>query len=198
MNAQCRNRVFAVKSRDGFTLIEMLIVIIILGILAMVIIPQITVSQEDAKISALKTNMGGIRSAIELYYAQHNNTYPGVKKVDGTLADVADAAECKTAFEAQMFQYSDATGKTATTFNATTAPFGPYFKGGALPANPFEDVATNTTILCDVTVTDITLSMGLKRAATGATGYKYLAKLGVIFANDETSAADDDKPHKQY
>jgi len=198
MNAQCKNTVFAVKSRDGFTLIEMLIVIIILGILAMVIIPQITVSQEDAKISALKTNMGGIRSAIELYYAQHNNTYPGVKKVDGTLADVADAAECKTAFEAQMFQYSDATGKTATTFNATTAPFGPYFKGGALPANPFEDVATNTTILCDVTETDITKSMGLKRDATGATGYKYLAKLGVIFANDETSAPDDNKPHKQY
>jgi len=198
MNAQCRNTVFAVKSRDGFTLIEMLIVIIILGILAMVIIPQITVSQEDAKISALKTNMGGIRSAIELYYAQHNNTYPGVKKVDGTLADVADAAECKTAFEAQMFQYSDATGKTATTFNATTAPFGPYFKGGALPANPFEDVTTNTTILCDVTETDITKSIGKSRVADGTTGYKYLAKLGVIFANDEVSAAADDKPHKQY
>jgi prepilin-type N-terminal cleavage/methylation domain-containing protein len=198
MNAHCQNRIFAVKSRDGFTLIEMLIVIIILGILAMVIIPQITVSQEDAKISALKTNMGGIRSAIELYYAQHNNTYPGVKKVDGTLADVADAAECKTAFETQMFQYTDATGKTATTFNATTAPFGPYFKGGALPANPFEDVATNTTILCDVTETDITKSIGLSRVADGTTGYKYLAKLGVIFANDEVSAAADDKPHKQY
>ena len=78
--------VFAVKSRDGFTLIEMLIVIIILGILAMVIIPQITVSQEDAKVSTLKTNLTGIRSAIELYYAQHNNIYPGVKKTDGTTA----------------------------------------------------------------------------------------------------------------
>ena len=199
MNTRCQKMVCTVKSRGGFTLIEMLIVIIILGILAMVIIPQITVSQDDAKVSALKTNLGGIRSAIELYYAQHNNTYPGVKKVDGTLADVADAAECKTAFEAQMFQYSDATGKTATTFDATAAPFGPYIKGGALPANPFDEVATNTLVLCDVGVTDITLSMGLKRDATGATGgYKYLAKLGVIFANDEVSAANDDKPHKQY
>ena len=93
MNAHCQKTVFAVKNRDGFTLIEMLIVIIILGILAMVIIPQITVSQEDAKISTLKTNLGGIRSAIEMYYTQHNNTYPGVKKVDGTAADVADATE---------------------------------------------------------------------------------------------------------
>ncbi|MBE0556488.1 MAG: prepilin-type N-terminal cleavage/methylation domain-containing protein [Proteobacteria bacterium] len=198
MNAHCQKTVFAVKDRGGFTLIEMLIVIIILGILAMVIIPQITVSQDDAKISTLKTNLGGIRSAIELYYTQHNNTYPGVKKVDGTGADVADAAESKTAFEAQMFQYTDATGKTATTYNATTAPFGPYIKGGALPANPFEDLATNTTVLCDVTETDITKSMGVKRVADGTTGYKYLAKLGVVFANDEVSAADDTKPHKQY
>lgn len=193
MDATCPKLLRAVKSRDGFTLIEMLIVIIILGILAMVIIPQITVSQDDAKISTLKTNLGGIRSAIELYYAQHNNTYPGVKKVDGTGADVADAAESLTAFNAQMTQFSDATGKTAATQTAAY-PFGPYIKGGALPANPFKD----NTLLCDVGVTDITLSTGVKRVATGATGYKYLAKLGVIFANDETSAADDDKPHKKY
>jgi prepilin-type N-terminal cleavage/methylation domain-containing protein len=37
------------KNQFGFTLIEMLIVIIILGILAMVIIPQISVSTGDAK-----------------------------------------------------------------------------------------------------------------------------------------------------
>ncbi len=85
MNATCQKLVRTVKRRDGFTLIEMLIVIIILGILAMVIIPQITVSTEDAKVSTLKTNLGGIRSAIEMYYAQHNQTYPGVKKeTDGT------------------------------------------------------------------------------------------------------------------
>lgn len=193
MNASYRNTLRTVKGSNGFTLIEMLIVIIILGILAMVIIPQITVSQDDAKISALKTNLGGIRSAIELYYAQHNNTYPGTKKVDGTGTDVADAAESLTAFNAQMMQFSDATGKTAATQTAAY-PFGPYIKGGALPANPYKD----NTLLCDVTVTDITLSTGVKRVATGATGYKYLAKLGVIFANDETSAADDDKPHKKY
>lgn len=201
MNACCQKMLRAAKKRGGFTLIEMLIVIIILGILAMVIIPQITVSSEDAKVSTLKTNLGGVRSAIELYYLQHNQTYPGVNKESeavGTITLTAIPAEAKSAFEAQLFQYSDANGKTATTYNAVTAPFGPYIKGGALPANPFEDVATNTTVLCDVATVDITAAQGLGRATDGTTGYLYMAKLGVIFANDEVSAAANDKPHKQY
>ncbi len=183
----------SVVSTAGFTLIEMLIVVIILGILAMVIVPQVTVSQDDAKVNTLKTNLTGVRSAIEIYYTQHGNTYPGVKKVDGSGTDVASADESLTAFTAQMTQFTDATGKVAATQTAAY-PFGPYIKGGALPANPFKD----NTLVCDTAIADITLSVGVKRAATGTTGWKYLAKLGVIFANDEVSAADDDKPHKKY
>ena len=193
MSSSHRYRDHGGANRSGFTLIEMLIVIIILGILAMVIVPQITVSQDDAKVNTLKTNLQGVRSAIELYMVQHNNTYPGVKKTDGSGANVADAAESLTAFTAQMTQFTDATGKVSATQTAAY-PFGPYIKGGALPANPYKD----NVLVCDVTITDITLSVGVKRDATGTTGWKYLAKLGVIFANDEVSAADDDKPHKKY
>lgn len=195
MNVHRQRSFTTVKNRDGFTLIEMLIVIIILGILAMVIIPQITVSQDDAKVSTLKTNLGGVRSAIELYYAQHTNVYPGVNKVDGSVTAVADAAESLTAFNEQMTQFSDAKGKTSKTADATLYPFGPYIKGGALPANPFKD----NTLVCDVTVVDITLATGVKRVADGTTGWKYLAKLGILFANDEVSAADEaTKLHKTY
>jgi type II secretory pathway pseudopilin PulG len=62
----------------------MLIVIIILGILAMVIIPQISVSTGDAKVNTLKTNLSTVRNAIELYYHQHDQVYPGAVKTDGT------------------------------------------------------------------------------------------------------------------
>jgi prepilin-type N-terminal cleavage/methylation domain-containing protein len=184
----------SIGKSSGFTLIEMLIVVIILGILAMIIVPQISVSQEDAKANALKTNLGGLRTAIEIYYLQHNNTYPGMKKTDGSLTDVADIAESNTAFLAQMTQFTDVTGKVAAT-QTTAYPYGPYLKEGALPSNPYKD----NTLLCDITVVDITLSTGVKRAATGATGWKYLAKLGVIFANDEVSALDEaTKLHKTY
>jgi prepilin-type N-terminal cleavage/methylation domain-containing protein len=193
MRTKYQNVDRSVRNRSGFTLMEMLIVIIILGILAMIIIPQITVSQDDAKVSALKTNLAGMRSAIEIYYAQHNNVYPGMKKTDGSLGDVGDIAESATAFREQMTQFTDVTGKVAATQTAAY-PFGPYIKGVALPDNPFKD----NTMLCDITIADLTLAVGVKRAATGATGWKYLAKLGVIFANDETSAADTDTPHKKY
>jgi len=48
--------------RAAFTLIEMLIVIVILGILAMVIIPQISTSTDDAKLSTLQTNLNSMRA----------------------------------------------------------------------------------------------------------------------------------------
>jgi prepilin-type N-terminal cleavage/methylation domain-containing protein len=175
MNARCQKIVRGVKNREGFTLIEMLIVIIILGILAMVIIPQITVSQDDAKVSTLKTNLGGIRSAIEVYYTQHNNVYPGlVKETDGTTA-TASAGEATTAMTAQLQQFSDTTGKVSAT---KTGAFilGPYIKDNKLPDNPFKD----NVVLSDLAVVDITAA----RTTDGTTGWKYLPKLGVFFAND--------------
>lgn len=185
----------AFDNKSGFTLIEMLIVIIILGILAMVIIPQITVSTEDAKVSTLKANLTGIRSAIEVYYAQHNQAYPGmVKETDGTTA--TNDTTAVAALIAQLTQYSDATGKVPADGVKTAAyPFGPYIKGGTLPENPFNN---KTDVVCDKGVTAITSGMGVSRAATGATGWKYLPVLGVIFANDESSATTVDTPHKKY
>ena len=56
------------RKEDGFTLIEMLIVVIVLGILAMIIIPQINVSTGEARTSTLRTNLNSVRNAIELYY----------------------------------------------------------------------------------------------------------------------------------
>lgn len=197
MNARCQKLFRTVINRDGFTLIEMLIVIIILGILAMIIIPQITVSTEDAKVSTLKTNLAGMRSAIEVYYAQHNMTYPGVNKTTGNTVAVpalSAAGDVVASFTAQMTQFSDATGNTSPT-SSTSFPLGPYIKGGALPMNPFNSL---DTLASDFTVVDITASTGVSRAADGTTGYKYLPKLGAIFANDEVSAAADDKPHKKY
>jgi general secretion pathway protein G len=53
----------------GFGLVEVLVVVSLLGILATVIIPQVSVSSEVAKLNAVKMNLGNLRSAIELYYS---------------------------------------------------------------------------------------------------------------------------------
>ncbi len=70
-------RKHVLTDQSGFTLMEILIVVILLGILAMVVVPQITISSEDTKVSTLQSNLGQLRSLLEIYYAQHNETYPG-------------------------------------------------------------------------------------------------------------------------
>src|SRR5437588_12205187 len=65
------------KSRaSGFTLVEILIVVIILGILAAIVIPQFTNASQDARKSSLSSQLQTLRSQIELYKMQHKDTFP--------------------------------------------------------------------------------------------------------------------------
>jgi len=146
--------------KQAFTLIEMLIVIIILGILAMIIIPQITVSTDDAKLRTLQTNLNTMRGAIELYAAQHGGSYPG---------------PTATLFVQQLTQYTDGTNAVSSTKTAT-AKYGPYIKGNTLPMNPYNE---KTDVTVDATTADITT-----RAATEGTGWKFYYLTGVLIAGD--------------
>src|SRR6476620_6003827 len=64
------------QSRKGFTLVEILIVVIILGILAAIVIPQFTNASEDARKSNMKSQLQTLRSQVELYKLQHRDTAP--------------------------------------------------------------------------------------------------------------------------
>ena len=59
----------------GFTLIEVLIVIIIIGILATLLLPQIGGMAERARIAEAKSTLGAMRSALMVYYME-NDTFP--------------------------------------------------------------------------------------------------------------------------
>jgi len=167
-----------IKSRSGFTLVEMLIVIIVLGILAIIVVPQVAVSTDDAKLKTLLTNLSTLESAIEIYHVQHNQTYPGVHDIAGAAGPTADAAE--TAFVQQLTQYTDINGVVSATKDATYK-YGPYIKGGALPTNPFNN---SSAVMCDVTETDITV-----KAKTASMyenlGWKFYTRTGNLLANHE-------------
>ncbi len=64
------------RVRKGFTLVELLVVVMILAALAAIAIPRISQSADKAKINACKTNVDLLNSQIELYYANNDGSWP--------------------------------------------------------------------------------------------------------------------------
>jgi prepilin-type N-terminal cleavage/methylation domain-containing protein len=64
------------KSRAGFTLIELMIVVAIIGILAAIAIPKFAELIRKSSEGATKGNLGAIRSALSIYYGDMEGVYP--------------------------------------------------------------------------------------------------------------------------
>ena len=176
------------KHRDqaGFTLVELLIVAIILAILAAIVVPQFASSTDDATDSALRANLAGIRSAIDLYTQQHGGTFPGaVAATGGTCTGGSagtGAADSAAAFESQLKYYTNAAGQACSIADVPAGgvvefPFGPYIKGD-LPDNP---VTSSGTIAIATTGN---LAM-VAPAANG--GWRYDTTSGKFIADDTTT-----------
>lgn len=95
-------------SLTGFTLIEVLIVVVILGVLAALAVPQFASAARETRDSNVKTTLHRVRTQISLYNLHHEGDFP-------SLANIAD----------QMTLASNVVGDTA----APGTPgylFGPY------------------------------------------------------------------------
>lgn len=64
------------KKSHGFTLIELMIVVAIIGILSAIAIPKFADLIRKSNEGATKGNLGGIRSAISIYYGEMEGTFP--------------------------------------------------------------------------------------------------------------------------
>ncbi len=113
------------KAKSGFTLVEILIVVVILGILAAIVIPQFTNASQEAKESALVSDLQTVRSQIELYKIQHNDAIP-VPESGGATWN-------------KMTTYTDVGGTASDTKDATYC-YGPYLQ--KLPTNQFNNKNT--------------------------------------------------------
>jgi type II secretion system protein G len=64
------------RNNKGFTLVEILIVVVILGILAAIVVPQFTSASSEAVKGALQSQIQTITSQVELYRVNNNGEYP--------------------------------------------------------------------------------------------------------------------------
>ena len=101
------------NKKTGFTLVEILIVVIILGILAAIVIPQFTNASTEARWSSTSSLLQTLRSQIELFKLQHGDELP----------DLVTNWDPMT---------------TVTTYNGKN--FGPYMQ--QIPKNPMCGVST--------------------------------------------------------
>ena len=65
------------NGRKGFTLVELLIVVLILGALAAIALPRIMGGATNAKINACKTNVDLVNTQVELYFT-NNDAWPSL------------------------------------------------------------------------------------------------------------------------
>ena len=119
----------------GFTLVEILIVVIILGILAAIVIPQFSNAAQGARETSLKETTSHLRSQITVYKSQHRDIAPGFAN-GATTATSADFLE-------QMTNYSDESGNVSTTPSAVYK-YGPYLP--KTPVNPLSNLGTMTIV----------------------------------------------------
>ena len=98
-------------SKKGFTLVELMVVVIIVGILAAVAVPLYRANLNRAASSEGVALLGSIRTAQRVYYAEHDTYTASWADLGGNAADLADN---------KYFQAAPAIASaSATTFTAT-------------------------------------------------------------------------------
>ena len=164
------------KNQKGFTLIELMIVVAIIGILAAVAIPKFAEMMERSRDGATKGNIGALKSAVSIYYGDHEGTYPSdltAPYLSGTswnfLAKYIDNIPAVKSQGGSKLNatYNDGTNKCPWGGGGQSS--GWIFGGGAasFTSAPGNDLSAAPTVA---------------NAATGY-GYKYETATGLVWVN---------------
>jgi general secretion pathway protein G len=140
----------------GFTLVEILIVVVILGILAAIVVPQFTNAANDARQGNIETQGSTLQNQLELFAAQNNGSYPTVAQLN-----------------------------TDPTVGGGTDGWGPLIDGNYIkeaPVNPFAPAA-NRTLVTASTAANGAAADTEANAGDGSQGWYYNPATGNIRAS---------------
>ncbi len=143
------------KNRRGFTLIEVLMVIVVIAILAAIIVPRLLGAGRQAKESSLRAHLQELRNAVALFQAQCG-TYPG------DLQDVAEPT------------FANLTNPANGVKIAESAWNGPYVTNpdGNLPNNPITGAnVEGTDWLYDSATGSVTAAAGMALDGSDYSGW---------------------------
>jgi len=165
-------------SHRAFTLMEIIIVVVVIGLLATVVLPQFSSDNKQAHQIALKDDLQYLRTQIAVFRAQHQDVSPGYREGYTTFGP---NLRC---FVEQMTEYSDINCNLSQN-DSPVYPYGPYLK--QLPVNPINNSS-------DLILVPNNQAMP---APGGSAGWIYKAQTQEIVAN---LAGNDDKgiPYSTY
>src|SRR5688572_9244561 len=124
------------ERRLGFTLIEILIVVVILGILGAVVMPKFSNASREASENMLKDDLRYLRTQIVVFKAQHRDVPPGYPDGDKSVSPTADD------FVLHMTRASDDLFDIGPA--SATRKCGPYLT--KMPVNPLNTKSTITVV----------------------------------------------------
>jgi len=108
------------RNTKGFTLIELMIVVVIIGILAAIAIPNFISMQDRAKEGSVKANMHTVQLAIEDFAVQNDGTYPVVDA--GVVANCPGGVYPNNPFDTSVVMTMDWTGVPVAKGNVGSSP----------------------------------------------------------------------------
>lgn len=149
----------AVAAR-AFSLVELVVVIVIIGILASVAIPRLSRGSAGARDAALDADLAIIRRAINRYYVEHGNKYPGPSE---------------PRFVAQMTQYTDSVGNAQSSRDGTYM-YGPYLL--SIPPAPTGVNEGDNGVLIDL------VNSPPRANPASSKGWVYNPNTGEFYLND--------------